>query len=75
MPRSICGLQIHNKYYVDFDEDFLNKDMHNVGEECTIIDKGGLKNSEYTRVLFKHVHANQFIGKSVQNLVCSWMTA
>ena len=74
MPKYIFGLQIHKKYYVDFDEEYLDKDINNVCVECTIIDKGGVKKSQYTRVLFKPVHVNQFVGKSVQNLVCSWMT-
>ena len=74
MRRTIRGLQIHNKYYVAFDEEFLNTHISNVCVECTIIDEGGLKNTQYTRVLFRPVHVDKYVGKSVSNLVCSWMT-
>ena len=73
MPKKIRGLQIHNKFYVSFDEALLNNDITNICIECTIIDQGGLKNPDYTKVLFKPVHVNKFVNSSQTNLVCSWM--
>lgn len=37
--------------------------------ECTVINQGGLKHQDYTRVFFKPVHVNKFVGKSQSNLV------
>ena len=75
MPKKVRALQIHNKYYVCFDESNINKDITNVCVECTIINQGGLKNTEYTKVLFKPVHVNGFIIRSQSSLVCSWITS
>ena len=74
MPKTVRGLQIHNKFYILFDPNNLNKDITNVCVECTIIDQGGMKNPTYTKVLFKPVHVGRFVSRSQSNLVCSWMT-
>jgi len=75
MPKTVRGLQIHNKFYILFDPNNLNKDITNVCVECTIIDQGGMKNPTYTKVLFKPVHVGRFVSRSQSNLVCSWMTS
>ena len=74
MPKLIRGLQIHQKYFIKYDDVFQTTDITNVCVECTILVQGGLKHPLYTRSLFTPNDVVQYINKCKSNMVCSWLT-
>ena len=72
MPKKIRALQIRNKYFIQNTDTLSQIDISNVCVDCAILNEGGLKHPDYTRVLFRPAQVSRYVGFA-SNLVCSWL--